>query len=106
MNSSRDSAGSMRPYATVRPATIGSPYTVTRSVATTAARFGSHRGSLYVRRTRCSASGSTHSGSMRATSRPHSREVSTSSAAITQGGCLRASDEPGKIPNRALRAPT
>src|SRR3954447_6861949 len=56
---------------------------VTRSVATTAPRLGSHRGSLYVRRTRCSASGSTHSGSMRATSRAHSRDVSTSSGATT-----------------------
>ena len=47
-------------------------------------------GSRYVRLTRCSASGSTHSGSIRATVRAHSREVSTSSAAITQSRRLLA----------------
>ena len=46
MNSSRDSTGSIRPYCTVRSATIGSPYNVTRSVATTDPRRGSQRGSL------------------------------------------------------------
>ncbi len=55
--------------------------------------------------TRWAASGSTHWGWMRAAVRPHSREVSTSSAAITQAGCFFASDDPGKIANRAPRAP-
>jgi hypothetical protein len=45
MNSERDSSGSIRPYATLRPATIGSPYSVARAVATTEARFRSQCGS-------------------------------------------------------------
>ena len=40
MNSSRESTGSIRPYWTVRSVTIGSPYSVTRSVATTDPRRG------------------------------------------------------------------
>ncbi len=44
-------------------------------------------------------------GWMRATVRAHSREVSTSSAAITQSGGFLASAEPGKMAKRALRAP-
>ena len=42
---------------------------------------------------------------MRAAVRPQSREVSTSSAAITQSGCFLASDDPGKMANRDWRAP-
>lgn len=42
---------------------------------------------------------------MRAAVRPHSREVSTSSATITQVGCFLASADPGKMAKRALRAP-
>ncbi|SLH55143.1 Uncharacterised protein [Mycobacteroides abscessus subsp. abscessus] len=58
-----------------------------------------------MRLTRFPASRSAHSGSTRATIRPHSREVSTSSAAITQRGGFFASEEPGKIMNFAPRAP-
>ena len=78
---------------------------MTRSVATAAARLRDQCGSEYVRLTRCPASGSIHSGSIRATVRANSREVSTSSAAITQRGGFRASGEPGKIMNLAPRAP-
>jgi hypothetical protein len=53
-------------------------------------------GSEYVRLTRCPASGSIHSGWIRATVRANSREVSTSSAAITQRGRFFASGEPGR----------
>ena len=42
---------------------------------------------------------------MRALTRAHSREVSTSSADITQRGGFLNSAEPGKIANLALRAP-
>ena len=55
--------------------------------------------------TRCAATGSTHSGSIAATVRAHSREVSTSSAATTQSGGLRARPEPGKTANLVPRAP-
>jgi hypothetical protein len=51
-NSDRDSSGSIAPYPTVRPVTIGNPYNVTRSVATTLPRRFSQRGSEYVRFTR------------------------------------------------------
>ena len=74
-------------------------------MATTDPRFADQRGSEYVRRRRCPASGSIHFGSMRATVRPHNRDVSTSSPAITQSGVRRASADPGKIANRAPRAP-
>ena len=46
MNRSRAAAGSIRPYMTVRAATIGSPYRLTFSVATAAPRRASQRGSL------------------------------------------------------------
>ena len=58
-----------------------------------------------MRLTRWPASGSTQAGSIRAAVRPKSRAVSTSSATITQFGCLRARVEPGKIEKRAPRAP-
>jgi hypothetical protein len=51
------------------------------------------------------ASGSIQPGWMRAAVRPHSREVSTSSATITHVGWRRDSVEPGKIANCAPRAP-
>ena len=55
--------------------------------------------------TRCPASGSIHSGWIFATVRANSRDVSTSSAAITQRGFFLASGEPGKIMKWAPRAP-
>jgi len=42
---------------------------------------------------------------MRATVRANRREVSTSSAAMTQSYCLRARPEPGQTTNRVPRAP-
>ena len=105
MNSSRACSGSIRPRSTVRPTTIGTPCSVTRSTATAPARLRDQCGSEYVRLTRCPASGSIHSGWIFATVRAHSREVSTSSAAITQRGGFFASGEPGKIMNLAPRAP-
>ena len=105
MNSSRDSAGSMRPKFTARRATIGSPYRVTFSYAMTAACFISQCGSEYERFTRCLASGSTHSGSMRAFTRAHSLLVSTSSADMSQRGFFLNSTDPGKMANRPPRAP-
>ena len=53
MNSSRETSGSIEPYCTRRPTTSGSPYSVTRSVATTEPRLASQRGSEYWRLTRC-----------------------------------------------------
>ncbi len=79
--------------------------TVTFSVAITAPCDRSQCGSLYERLIRCCATGSTHSGSMRAAIRPHSRLVSTSSATIVHFGGFLNRPEPGKIENRALRAP-
>ena len=105
MNSSRETTGSIEPYCTRRPTTSGSPYSVTRSVATTEPRLASQRGSEYCRFTRCAASRSTSSGSMRATVRANSRLVSTSSAATTQRGGFFASGVPGAITNRVLRVP-
>ncbi len=78
---------------------------MTRSWAITWARFFDQCGSEYVRRTRCRPILSAHSGSMAAFWRPHSRDVSTSSPAITKSGCFLASPEPGKIANFAPRAP-
>ena len=57
-----------------------------------------------VRRIRCSASGSTQRGSIRAAVRPHSRDVSTSSATITQLG-WPLTPLPGQSAKRAPRAP-
>ena len=96
MNSSREISGSIEPYCTRRPTTMGRPYSVTRSVATTEPRLASHRGSEYWRLTRWSASFSTVSGSIRATVRANSRLVSTSSAATTQRGGFFASGVPGR----------
>ncbi len=81
------------------------PCSVTRSVATADARLRDQCGSEYVFLTRCAASGSIHSGCTGATVRAHNLVVSTSSAAITQRGGLRASAEPGQIANFAPRAP-
>ena len=86
MNISRASRRSMRSTCTVRPLTIGSPYSVTVSAVTAAARCGSHRASPYERRTRWAPSCSAHAGSIAATRRAHRRFVSTSSAAITHRG--------------------
>ena len=55
--------------------------------------------------TRCSASFSTVSGSIRATVRANSRLVSTSSAATTQRGGFLASGVPGASTKRVLRVP-
>ncbi len=84
---------------------IGIPYRVTRSYARTAPAFFSQCGSLYVFLIRWPASGSTHSGSILAFTRAQSREVSTSSADITQRGGFLNSPDPGKTANRAPRAP-
>ena len=54
---------------------------------------------------RCCATGSTHSGSMRAAIRPHRRLVSTSSATIVHFGGFLNRPDPGKMEKRALRAP-
>ena len=72
---------------------------MTVSRHTAPARRSSHHGSPYERRTRCGANCSAHSGSTPATTRPHSRDVSTSSAAITQRGRAFAVTEPGEIMN-------
>ena len=105
MNISRDSARSMAPYWTRRSATSGTPYRVTRSCAMTAIRLRDQCGSDQLRLTRWAPSRSAHSGSMAALTRAYSREVSTSSAAMTYAGCLRKSPEPGKTANLVLRAP-
>ena len=73
MKRCRDSAASTRAYPTVRARTIGTPYSVTRSVATALPCFADHRGSEYDRLTRCSPACSAQRGSMRATSRAQSR---------------------------------
>ena len=70
-----------------------------------AARLLDQCGSEYVLFSRFAASRSTQRGSMLATSRAHSLEVSTNSAAITYCGLVFASAEPGKIMNLVLRAP-
>ena len=88
-----------------RAATIGSPKSSTFSYAITAPDLADQCGSEYDRLSRCSARGSTHSGSMRPRSRPQSRDVSTSSPAITQRGGLLNSAEPGQAANRPPRAP-
>ena len=72
-----------------RPARAGGPSAARRSV----------------RLTRCPASGSTQRGSIRAAVRPHSRDVSTSSATITQPAGAAPAPSPGKSAKRAPRAP-
>ena len=67
--------------------------------------FCSQCGSPWLRRHSGPAAASSHAGSIRATQRANSCEVSTSSAAITQGGGLRASADDGWIANRVWRAP-
>src|SRR5690606_11307828 len=84
---------------------IGAPYSSTFSVAIAAPRLVDQCGSEYVRRARSPARSSAHSGWMRATSRAHSRDVSTSSPAMIHAGGFLLSGEPGKIANRAPRAP-
>src|SRR5690606_13382849 len=86
-------------------ATLGTPYSSTFSVAIAAPRLVDQCGSEYVRRARSPARSSAHSGWMRATSRAHSRAVSTSSPAMIHAGGFLLSGEPGKIANRAPRAP-
>ena len=71
----------------------------------TAARLVDQCGSEYCLFTRSPASFSAHSGWIAATWRAHRREVSTSSPAMTNAGDLPFSPEPGKIANRAPRAP-
>ena len=105
MKISRASTGSIRAYGTLRPATIGTPNRVTRSVAITAAWRADQRGSEYVRLSRCPPTSSTQAALIGATVRAHSRVVSTISTAITNGGWVLASDEPGLIANRVPRAP-
>ncbi len=73
MNIPRAPARSMRSYGTVRPLTIGRPYSVTVSAVTAAPRRSSQRGSPYERRTRWSPRRSAHAGSIAATRRAHSR---------------------------------
>lgn len=75
------------------------------SVAITAPCARSQCGSLYERLSRCCATGSTHSGSIRAAMRPHRRLVSTSSATMVHFGGFLNRPEPGKMEKRALRAP-
>ena len=84
----------------------GTPNSDTRSVATALPRRFDQRGSEYVRVTRSPAAASTHAGSTPATVRAHSREVSTSSAAMTIVGGRFATVEPGQIANRAPREPS
>ena len=81
------------------------PSSVTFSVAAAEPRLDSQRGSEYDRLTRCAPTCSAQPGSIDATIRAHSRDVSTSSAAITSLGCRLASTEPGQIENRAPRVP-
>ena len=80
---SRAACGSMRPYPTTRSATIGTPYRVTFSCAIAEACFEDQCGAEYERLTTCAPVSSAQAGSIRAAMRPHSREVSTSSATIT-----------------------
>ena len=94
-----------RPSSTSRSAASVSPYRVTRS-RTIAAPFATDQnGSEYERLSRPRAAGSTHSGRMRATVRANRREVSTSSAVITQAGCP-LTPEPGQIVKCVPRAPS
>jgi hypothetical protein len=105
MNIVRHSAGSIRAYATLRSFTIGRPYSVTCSRAMTCPCFCSQCGSPWLRRHSAPAALSSHAGSMRATHRANSCDVSTSSAAITHGAGLRASPDDGWIAKRVCRAP-
>ena len=102
---SRASTGFTRAYGTLRPATIGTPNRLTVSDAITAAWREDQCGSAYVRLITCAPTSSTWAALTGPTVRAHSRVVSTISPAITSGGWVLASDEPGLIANRVPRAP-
>ncbi len=76
-----------------------------RSSATTCPAFFSQCGSLHDFFSRWLPTLSIHAGSMPATVRANSREVSTSSAAISQRPAFFASGEPGQTWNLMPRAP-
>src|SRR4051812_32095980 len=84
----------------------GTPHSDTLSVATALLRRFDQRGSEDARVTRTPATAPTHARSAPATVRAHSREVSTSSAAMTIVGGRFARVEPGQIANRAPREPS
>ena len=84
---------------------MSTPNRVTFSYAAAAPELFDQCGSLIRRLARSPASGSAHSGSIAATVRANRRLVSTSSAAMTAVGGFLRSPEPGKIANRAPRAP-